>query len=132
MSGGAAPRACVVVPFPRSAADAGDTVETVPCPDGPACPDGGRTVSPGLFAPARPVRLVDDVAGQLRDGIADGRLPYGTRLSPDGDLAAQFAVPPALLREALRQLRAEGLLGARTDEHGAIVFAVRATALRGR
>ncbi|HEY3686845.1 MAG TPA: GntR family transcriptional regulator [Streptosporangiaceae bacterium] len=99
---------------------------------GGACPFGGRTVSTGLFAPARPVRLVDDVAGQLRDGIADGRLPYGTRLCPDGDLAEQFAVPPMLLREALRLLRAEGLLGARTDEHNAIVFVVRAPALRAR
>jgi len=122
----AGPRACVVVPFPRHA------VETVPCPDGDTCPFGGRTVSTGLFAPARPVRLVDDVTGQLRDGIADGRLPYGTRLRPDGHLAGQFAVPPALLREALRRLRAEGLLGARTDDDGAIVFVVRARPLRGR
>lgn len=122
-------RTCVVVPFPRAAGEPG---EAVPCADTPACPFGGRTVSPGLFAPARPVRLVDDVAAQLRDGIADGRLPYGTRLSPDGDLATQFAVPSALLREALRLLRTEGLLAARTDEHGAIVFAVRPTALTGR
>jgi DNA-binding FadR family transcriptional regulator len=92
----------------------------------------GRSVCPGLFAPARPVRLVDDVAGQLRDGIADGRLPYGTCLRPDGDLAGQFAVPPGMLREALRRLRAEGLLRAGTDERGLIVFVVRAPALRGR
>ena len=126
MTGRAGRRACVVVPFPRH------PVDVVPCLDGDACPFGGRAVSPGLFAPARPVRLVDDVAGQLRDGIAGGRLPYGTRLRPDADLAGQFAVPPALLREALRLLRAEGLLGARTDEDGAIVFVVRAPALRGR
>ena len=129
MTGAAASRACVVVPFPRPTATVADTV---PCPDDDGYPFGGRTVSPGLFAPARPVRLVDDVAGQLRDGIADGRLPYGMRLRPDSGLSGQFAVPPAVLREALRRLRVEGLLGARTDEAGAIVFVVRAPALRGR
>jgi DNA-binding GntR family transcriptional regulator len=49
------------------------------------------------------------IAEALRDGIATGAIAQGTRLHQD-ELAAQFSTSITPVREALRQLQAEGLL----------------------
>lgn len=51
----------------------------------------------------------DRVVNELREMIASGDLPRGTRIHQD-ELAARFSTSITPVREALRQLEAEGLL----------------------
>lgn len=70
----------------------------------PSCMTAPFDVSPpsraGLFA---------QVASQLEDLILAGKIEVGTKLPPEGVLAAQFAVSRPVIREALAQLRERGL-----------------------
>jgi DNA-binding FadR family transcriptional regulator len=50
------------------------------------------------------------VAEQIRRAILDGSLPAGQPLPPERELTRQFAVSRTTVREALRQLEAQGLL----------------------
>jgi DNA-binding GntR family transcriptional regulator len=70
---------------------------------------------------ARPPYL--QIAEQLRDDIARGRLAPGAQLPSATDLAAQFGVARNTVRSALRTLADEGLLVA---QQGRGVF-VRST-----
>src|SRR5256885_12735358 len=54
-----------------------------------------------------------DVAGKIRGAIGEGTMASGERLPPERELARQFAVSRATVREALRHLQAQGLLAAR-------------------
>jgi DNA-binding GntR family transcriptional regulator len=58
---------------------------------------------------ARFSTVQEAITRELRDGIVSGRLPPGARLIVEG-LAAKFEVSPMPVREALRQLGAEGLV----------------------
>jgi DNA-binding GntR family transcriptional regulator len=49
------------------------------------------------------------ISERLREGIASGQIAQGTRLQQD-ELAARFSTSITPVREALRQLQAEGLL----------------------
>src|SRR5436853_4944419 len=51
-----------------------------------------------------------DVAGQIRRAILEGTMSSGERLPPERELARQFGVSRATVREALRHLQAQGLL----------------------
>ncbi len=53
--------------------------------------------------------LAEQIAARLRDDVLAGRLPAGERLSQER-LAEQFQVSRVPIRDALRQLQAEGLL----------------------
>jgi len=53
------------------------------------------------------------VADQIRDAILDRSLSSGQRLPPERELARQFGVSRATVREALRHLQAQGLLAPR-------------------
>ncbi|WP_437929915.1 GntR family transcriptional regulator [Sorangium sp. So ce291] len=53
------------------------------------------------------------VADQIRDAILDRSLSSGERLPPERELAQQFGVSRATVREALRHLQAQGLLAPR-------------------
>lgn len=53
--------------------------------------------------------LAEQVASRLREEVLAGRLAAGARLSQEG-LAEQFAVSRVPVRDALRQLQAEGLV----------------------
>ena len=53
--------------------------------------------------------LAEQIASRLRDDVLAGRLPAGERLSQER-LAEQFQVSRVPIRDALRQLQAEGLL----------------------
>jgi DNA-binding GntR family transcriptional regulator len=53
--------------------------------------------------------IQESIARDLREQIVTGELPPGTRLIIE-DLAARFEVSPMPVREALRQLSAEGLV----------------------
>jgi DNA-binding FadR family transcriptional regulator len=70
------------------------------------------------FAKARRVRSFDDVVEQVRRSIADGAISAGERLPGERELAEQFGVSRATLREALRALEALGILEIRLGAHG--------------
>ncbi len=62
-------------------------------------------------APFRPVRRAyEQVADQLRELIAQGTLRPGERLPTENELARQFGVSRATVREALRVLSAQDLI----------------------
>lgn len=63
---------------------------------------------------------VADIAAALRERIAAGAWPLGTRLS-DQAIAAELQVSRTPVREALLRLRAEGLVAAR-PQSGTFVF----------
>lgn len=52
----------------------------------------------------------DQIADQLRHAMASGQLKPGDRLSTEPGLAAEFGVSRATVREAIKILRAQGLL----------------------
>src|SRR5438876_7256049 len=54
-----------------------------------------------------------DVAGQIRRAILEGTMSSGERLPPERELARQFGVSRASVREALRHLQAQGLVAPR-------------------
>lgn len=57
----------------------------------------------------RPLTVAEQVADVLREAIADGSLAAGTALRQD-DLAARFGFSRMPIRDALRQLEAEGIV----------------------
>jgi DNA-binding FadR family transcriptional regulator len=57
--------------------------------------------------------LVDQVIEQLRDQIASGEWPVGSRIPPEPDLVTQLGVGRNTLREAVRALAHLGLLESR-------------------
>jgi GntR family transcriptional repressor for pyruvate dehydrogenase complex len=56
------------------------------------------------FAPVVPARAVDEIAAQVRDLIATGKIKPGDRLPSERDLSARLHVSRNTLREALRAL----------------------------
>jgi GntR family transcriptional repressor for pyruvate dehydrogenase complex len=67
-----------------------------------------------------PPRLPDQIASFLSEQIADGAYPPGGRLPPESRLAVMFGVSRSVVREALSQLKYEGLLESRQGK-GVIV-----------
>ncbi|EHM01342.1 FCD domain protein [Acetobacteraceae bacterium AT-5844] len=70
---------------------------------------------------ARP-SLADHVVASLTRSISDGRMPPGARLPTGQQLAEQFGVSLAVIREAISSLKAEGLIETRQGA-GAFVAA---------
>lgn len=70
------------------------------------------------FVKARRVRSFDDIVDQVRTAIVDGSILAGERLPSERELAEQFGVSRATLREALRALEAVGLIEIRLGAHG--------------
>ncbi|MFI5956397.1 FadR/GntR family transcriptional regulator [Cryptosporangium sp. NPDC051539] len=64
------------------------------------------------------MRSFDDVVDQVRGAILDGTILAGERLPSERELAEQFGVSRATLREALRALEAVGLIEIRVGAHG--------------
>src|SRR4051812_46779495 len=76
------------------------------------------------FAPARRVRMLDDVFLQIREAILSGGVPQGERLPNERDLAERFEVGRPTVREALRSLEALGIVEIRPGRTGG-AFAAR-------
>lgn len=57
--------------------------------------------------------LVTQIHDQLRDAIADGRLPIGSRLAPSRALAAELQVSRSTVTDAYERLTAEGYVEGR-------------------
>lgn len=66
--------------------------------------------APPLFQPVRSARAFEEIAAQIRQELADGRLKVGSRLPAERALALQFGVSRNTLREALRSLEHAGLI----------------------
>jgi DNA-binding FadR family transcriptional regulator len=80
--------------------------------------DEGATRRGPAFARVKRVRSFEDVVEQVRRSIADGAIEAGDRLPSERELAEQFGVSRATLREALRALEALGILEIRLGAHG--------------
>jgi DNA-binding transcriptional MocR family regulator len=75
-----------------------------------------------------PRSAADQIARQLRDALTTGTLRPGDRLAPEPDMAADFGVSRATLREAIKILRAQGVL--QTQRGFVAVDRLRGWALR--
>lgn len=78
----------------------------------------GRPASAPRFDRIRRVRSFEEVVEQVRAAIASRSIEAGERLPSERELAEQFGVSRATLREALRALEALGLLEIRPGAHG--------------
>ena len=61
-------------------------------------------------------RLHEEVAGQLRDAILDGRFPPGEKLPPERELAEHFRINRASVRDAIKVLEGLGLVSVRQGD----------------
>lgn len=71
-----------------------------------------------LVTPDAPVGRADEVAQRISEAIQLGLLGDGERLPVELDLAAQFAVAPMTVRDALATLREQGLVETRRGRSG--------------
>lgn len=77
------------------------------------------------FRPVRSSPSVQQVVDQIQQSIRDGHIPKGSRLSSVNDLAAQFGISRATVREALRVLSALGFVEVK---HGRGIFVAQSVA----
>ena len=78
----------------------------------PKSPPEARTALPpaAKFQAIRSTRAFEEIAAQIRNELAEGRLKVGSRLPSERALAEQFGVSRNTLREALRSLEHAGLI----------------------
>jgi GntR family transcriptional repressor for pyruvate dehydrogenase complex len=70
------------------------------------------------FQRIRSTRAFDEIAGQIREELAEGRLRVGERLPSERAMSEQFGVSRNTLREALRSLEHAGLIELQKGAHG--------------
>ncbi|MCP4347800.1 MAG: FadR family transcriptional regulator [Desulfobacterales bacterium] len=71
-----------------------------------------------MFKTAKTHRISENIVYQIRQAILKGELKPGDRLPPEKELAENFCVSKASLREAFRALEALGLLEVRQGVSG--------------
>lgn len=76
-----------------------------------------------MLPPVRNVPLSTQIADQLRERIAGGELPVGSRLPTESELAAELGVSRNSVREATRSLVHSGLLSSRPGDGTYVVAA---------
>lgn len=88
------------------------TVKTPVAKAAPESTPGPRTTlpAPASFQAIRSTRAFEEIASQIRNELAEGRLKVGSRLPSERALAEQFGVSRNTLREALRSLEHAGLI----------------------
>ena len=74
--------------------------------------------TPVNFGPVRGARLFEEICEQVRGQLLRGKLAPGDKLPPERDLAEQFGVSRAAVREALRTLEVSGLVELRKGSKG--------------
>ena len=79
---------------------------------------------------ARPLRLSEEVSGDLHRRIARGELKPGDRLPTEKALGNAFGVSRAVVREAVARLKADGLIETRQGSGAFIVEAPKTINLR--
>jgi GntR family transcriptional regulator, transcriptional repressor for pyruvate dehydrogenase complex len=82
---------------------------------------------PLAFQPPQRRRIHEDVAGQLRDAILDGRFRPGQKLPPERELAEEFAVNRTSIREAIKVLEGLGLVTVRQGDGATVQPLVEAS-----
>ena len=80
--------------------------------------DATKTSVTPEFQAVRATRAFEEIATQIRNELAAGRLKVGSRLPAERALALQFGVSRNTLREALRSLEHAGLLRLQTGAAG--------------
>lgn len=68
-------------------------------------------------------KISDQIIDQIRDAVLSGKLKPGKRLASEKELADQFGVSKATMREALRVLEVMGLIEMRKGTSGGIFIA---------
>jgi GntR family transcriptional repressor for pyruvate dehydrogenase complex len=97
-------------------------------PDSPSAA-AATAAEPNLFEQvAREPRLSDKVAGMMLETILSNRLSVGDRLPSERELGEQFGVSRTVVREAVRELVAKGVIEVRSGS-GLRVAAVAASAV---
>lgn len=76
------------------------------------------SVLAGNHSPVRPLKMSDQVAGQIRRMIARGELADGDWLPTEAELIERFGVSRPTLREALRLLEGDSLVTIRRGPPG--------------
>jgi GntR family transcriptional regulator, transcriptional repressor for pyruvate dehydrogenase complex len=77
-----------------------------------------------LFQAAKKtVKISDQIIDQIRDAILSGKLKPGDRLASEKELADQFSVSKATMREAMRVLEVMGFIEIRKGISGGIFIA---------
>lgn len=83
-----------------------------------------------LLRPIAPRTVSDQVAEQLRDLITSGDYKPGDRIPSERDLAVRLGVGRPAVREALRELRAQGLLVTGRGAQGTTVASLPSPSFR--
>ena len=79
---------------------------------------------------ARPLRLSEEVSGNLLQRIARGELKPGDRLPTEKALGEAFGVSRAVVREAIARLKADGMIETRQGSGAFVVDAPKSINLR--
>src|SRR5512139_2950739 len=79
------------------------------------------------LTPVVPRTIADQVADQLRQLINSGAYKAGDRIPSERDLATQLGVGRPAVREALRELKAQGLLITGRGAQGTTVASLAAS-----
>lgn len=96
----------------------------------PVTPPQAPEPSPELSRIARPLRLSEEVSGDLQRRIARGELKPGDRLPTEKALGEAFGVSRAVVREAIARLKADGLIETRQGSGAFVVKAPKTINLR--
>jgi GntR family transcriptional repressor for pyruvate dehydrogenase complex len=94
----------------------------------PATPSTDQTTEIGRIS--RPLRLSEEVSGELQRRIARGDLNPGDRLPTEKALGEAFGVSRAVVREAIARLKADGLIETRQGSGAFVVEAPKTINLR--
>ena len=78
----------------------------------------------------RPLRLSEEVSGDLQRRVARGELKPGDRLPTEKTLGEAFGVSRAVVREAIARLKADGLIETRQGSGAFVVEAPKTINLR--
>lgn len=98
---------------------------SMPAPPPPAADPGSE-----MSRIARPLRLSEEVSGDLQRRIARGDLKPGDRLPTEKALGEVFGVSRAVVREAVARLKADGLVETRQGSGAFVVEAPKTINLR--
>ena len=94
----------------------------------PAPPTADQITEIGRIT--RPLRLSEEVSGDLQRRISRGDLKPGDRLPTEKALGEAFGVSRAVVREAIARLKADGLIETRQGSGAFVVEAPKAINLR--
>lgn len=84
------------------------------------------------FRPVRRVNAYEQIVAQIEEQVRNGDLHAGDRLPSERHLMARFGVSRPTIREALRVLRATGLVDSRPgDPRGPVMLPFSSEVLRG-